>query len=64
MVYCERFDSFNLDLNALSGVGEQPEDPNIEHALHFIFEHVNQFYNFKGLHAFNAKFHLTAKTFQ
>lgn len=38
-------------------MGEQPENPNIERALHYIFEHVNQFYNFKGLHAFKAKFH-------
>ena len=28
-----------------------------ERALGFIFEHVNQFYDFKGLHAFKSKFH-------
>jgi phosphatidylglycerol lysyltransferase len=55
----EGYASFDLGLSALSGVGEQPEDPNIERALHYIFEHVNQFYNFKGLHAFKAKFHPT-----
>jgi phosphatidylglycerol lysyltransferase len=55
----EGYASFNLGLSALSGVGERPEDPNIERALHYIFEHVNQFYNFKGLHAFKAKFHPT-----
>ena len=53
----EDYASFNLGLSALSGVGEHPEDPNIERALHYIYEHVNQFYNFKGLHAFKAKFH-------
>jgi phosphatidylglycerol lysyltransferase len=53
----EGFISFNLGLSALSGVGEHPEDPNVERALHYIYEHVNQFYNFKGLHAFKAKFH-------
>jgi phosphatidylglycerol lysyltransferase len=53
----EGYASFDLGLSALSGVGEQPENPNIERALHYIFEHVNQFYNFKGLHAFKAKFH-------
>jgi phosphatidylglycerol lysyltransferase len=52
----EGYASFNLGLSALSGVGEHPKDPNIERALHFIYEHVNQFYNFKGLHAFKAKF--------
>ena len=53
----EGYASFNLGLSALSGVGEHPEDPNIERALHYIYEHVNRFYNFKGLHAFKAKFH-------
>ena len=48
---------FNLGLSALSGVGEHPEDPNIERVLHYIYENVNQFYNFKGLHEFKAKFH-------
>lgn len=51
------YDSFNLGLSALSGVGEKPDDPVIERVMHFIYEHVNQFYNFKGLHAFKEKFH-------
>lgn len=50
--YC----SFNLGLSSLSGVGEQAKDPTIERIMHFIYEHVNQFYNFKGLHAFKEKF--------
>jgi phosphatidylglycerol lysyltransferase len=50
-------DSFNLGLSALSGVGEGPHDTIIERVLHFIYEHVNQFYNFKGLHDFKEKFH-------
>lgn len=50
------YDSFNLGLSALAGVGEQPNDPAAERVLHFIFEHVNQFYNFKGLHEFKEKF--------
>ncbi|MCA1953920.1 MAG: flippase-like domain-containing protein [Anaerolinea sp.] len=51
------YDTFNLGLSALSGVGEHPDDPAIERVMHFIYEHVNQFYNFKGLHAFKEKFH-------
>lgn len=47
---------FNFGLSALSGIGEMPEDPAIEHALRFVFEHVRQFYNFKGLHAYKDKF--------
>jgi len=50
--YC----SFNLGLSPLSGVGERANDPAIERVVHFIYEHVNQFYNFKGLHAFKEKF--------
>jgi phosphatidylglycerol lysyltransferase len=48
---------FNLGLSALYGVGEQADDPAIEKVMHWIYEHVNQFYNFKGLHSFKEKFH-------
>ena len=48
---------FSLGLSALSGIGEHSDDPVIERALRYIFQHVNQFYNFKGLHAFKDKFH-------
>jgi phosphatidylglycerol lysyltransferase len=51
--------TFNLGLSALSGIGEKPQDPAIERTLHFIYEHVDQFYNFKGLHEFKEKFHPT-----
>lgn len=50
------YTSFSLGLSALSGVGERPTDPTAERALHFFYEHINQFYNFKGLHAFKDKF--------
>lgn len=50
------YHSFNLGLSALSGVGEQADDPAIERVMHFVYENVNQFYNFKGLHAFKEKF--------
>jgi len=48
--------TFNMGLSALSGVGEHSGDPAIERALHYIYEHVNQFYSYKGLHEFKAKF--------
>ena len=51
------YESFNLGLSALSGVGETPGDPSVEQALHYVYEHINQFYNFKGLHEFKEKFH-------
>ncbi|HEX9091462.1 MAG TPA: phosphatidylglycerol lysyltransferase domain-containing protein, partial [Anaerolineales bacterium] len=48
--------TFNMGLSGLAGIGENPSDPTIERALHYVYEHVNQFYNFKGLHEFKAKF--------
>ena len=51
------FDTFNLGPSPFAMVGEHSEDPATEKALHFIYEHINQFYNFKGLHAFKEKFH-------
>jgi phosphatidylglycerol lysyltransferase len=48
--------TFNMGMSGLAGRGENPTDPAIERALHYIFEHLSQFYNFKGLHEFKAKF--------
>jgi phosphatidylglycerol lysyltransferase len=48
--------TFNMGLSGLAGIGENPTDPAIERALHYVYEHVNQFYNFKGLHEFKSKF--------
>lgn len=50
------YDTFNLGLVALSGVGEKPKSPHLERALHYLYNHLNQFYNFQGLHAFKEKF--------
>ncbi len=51
------YDSFSLGLSPLAGVGLGPGDPFVERSLHYVYEHINQFYNFKGLHAFKEKFH-------
>ena len=50
------YDTFNLGLVALSGVGEKPKSPHLERALHYLYNHLNQFYNFQGLYAFQEKF--------
>ena len=50
------YDTFNLGLSALALVGGHPDSPRVERALGFIFEHVNHFYSFKGVHAFKEKF--------
>jgi phosphatidylglycerol lysyltransferase len=51
------YESFSLGLSALAAVGEKPDDPRVEQALHTISEYVSRFYNFKGLHDFKEKFH-------
>jgi phosphatidylglycerol lysyltransferase len=48
--------SFSLGLNSLACTEEQANDPAIELAMHYIYQHVNQFYKFRGLSEFNAKF--------
>ena len=53
------FATFNLGLSALSGVGEGSDDPIVERALNFIYQNVDRFYNFRGLHSFKEKFHPT-----
>jgi phosphatidylglycerol lysyltransferase len=50
------YGTFNLGLSALAGVGTGANDPIVEKALFYIYEHLNQFYNFKGLHEFKTKF--------
>ncbi len=55
----QKFSTFNLGLSALSGVGEHSDAAPIERALHYIYENVNRFYNFRGLHTFKEKFHPT-----
>lgn len=50
------FQSVSLGLSGLAGIGQNPSDPAIERALHYLYEHVNVFYNFKGLHGFKEKF--------
>ena len=52
----EGYDGFNLGLSALSGVGETQESPRLERVLRYLYEHLNQFYNFKGLHEYKEKF--------
>lgn len=52
----EGYDSFNFSLSPLAGVGAAPNSHRVEKSLHYFFEHLNQFYNFKGLHHFKEKF--------
>jgi phosphatidylglycerol lysyltransferase len=56
--YCkdQGYERFYLGLSALSGVGETPKSARMERVIHYLYEHINQFYNFKGLHAYKDKF--------
>lgn len=51
------YDTFNLGLNALAGVGENTNDQIIERIMHVIYVHGNWLYGFKGLYEFKRKFH-------
>jgi phosphatidylglycerol lysyltransferase len=48
--------TFNLGLCALAGVGGSRDDPAVERAMRFIYEHVDHFYSFKGVHEYKEKF--------
>jgi len=52
----EGYDTFNLGLSPLAGVGAEAGDPVVERAFHFMFENTSRFYDFKGLHRFKSKF--------
>lgn len=48
--------SFSLGLSALAGVGATQNSFPLEKGVHYLYEHLNQFYNFKGLHLFKEHF--------
>ena len=50
------YDSFNLGLSALSGLKDNRHSPRLEGGLDYLYEHLNRFYNFQGLHGFKDKF--------
>jgi len=51
------FKGFNLGLAALSGVGETDDSTRMEKGMNYLYEHLNQFYNFQGLRSYKDKFH-------
>ena len=51
------YERLNLGLSALSGVGGgSTTSARLEKVIHYLYSHLNQFYNFKGLHAYKGKF--------
>lgn len=51
------FDTFNLGLSALSGLGKRPGGFFVERLLNYLYENWSEYYNFKGLNDFKEKFH-------
>ncbi len=51
------YEGFSLGLAPLAGLGGGEYDAPVERALHFSYEPINRFYNFRGLHAYKEKFH-------
>ncbi|SMB97652.1 phosphatidylglycerol lysyltransferase [Thermanaeromonas toyohensis ToBE] len=50
------YDTFNLGLCPLAGVGEAPGASLQERTAHFFYQHFNKLYAFKGLRRFKEKF--------
>lgn len=50
------YDTFNLGLAPLSGIGGARGDPLPEKALRLVYEHMTRFYNFRGLRNYKDKF--------
>jgi len=51
------FESFNMGLSPLAGLGEDPEHGLTEKLLALVYEHGNALYGFRGLHDYKEKFH-------
>jgi phosphatidylglycerol lysyltransferase len=50
------YDTFNIGMSVLAGVGDSEESRRLEKVLGYLQEHLSQFYNFQGLHAYKEKF--------
>ncbi|WP_200900106.1 phosphatidylglycerol lysyltransferase domain-containing protein [Synechococcus sp. GFB01] len=50
------YESFNLGLAALSGVGDDSKGSSIEEVIDYLYHHLNRIYHFQGLRAYKEKF--------
>lgn len=50
------YDGFNLGLSALVSSIESAASPRLAQGMHYLYTHLNQFYNFTGLHEYKDKF--------
>ncbi len=54
--YKQGYKTFDLGLAPFASTGDKPGASIEERALHQIFEHLNRFFSYKGLHSYKAKF--------
>jgi phosphatidylglycerol lysyltransferase len=45
-----------MGMAPLAGVGEEPGSSHKERALHFLYEHLNTIFSYKGLKSYKDKF--------
>ncbi len=50
------YERFSFGLSLFAGVGESADACRSEKSLRYLSRHLNQFYNFRGLHSFKEKF--------
>jgi len=55
----KQYARLSLGLSPLAGVGQERSDPYLEKFLSVFFQHINQFYNFRGLNRYKEKFNPT-----
>jgi phosphatidylglycerol lysyltransferase len=52
----QKYERFSFGLSLFAGVGEGDDALRSEKSLRYLSRHLNQFYNFRGLHNFKEKF--------
>jgi phosphatidylglycerol lysyltransferase len=52
----QKYERFSFGLSLFAEVGEGENAPRQEKSLRYLARHLNQFYNFRGLHSFKEKF--------
>jgi phosphatidylglycerol lysyltransferase len=50
------FERYNLGMSPMAGFSEQETASPEEKAIHYFFQHLDQFFSYRGLHHFKAKF--------
>lgn len=54
--YEEGYKTFNMGMAPLAGVSEEPGSSHKEQAMHFLYEHLQMIFSYKGLKSYKDKF--------